>query len=268
MKLFEKEVFRTTNVAMCFSAMLTMVPSVTQAGDVVININTSSPTATEDAARGQSSRSQSGGRTWHGESKYSGPKRPVEYRDKPLVDFQFNCPTERKSLIEAMGVVYLLGDAECQSGCSITLYMQKPPETWKWVNTDISVPSNSHQFYNMTSHFECQHHEPVNITFGAGSFRGKGQVKSWGATLHVTVYENELMDLRGADTPKGAWNPSQDGPSQNLVRRQCDVHSGKQECCSAKKCGGHVLSNRDAHNCKVKSHGKSWHNAAGDCHNL
>ncbi|MDN4055634.1 hypothetical protein QPK32_21415 [Massilia sp. YIM B02763] len=42
----------------------------------------------------------------------------------------------------------------------------------------------------------------------------------------------------------------------------CDVNADVQQCCSAAKCGGNVLSNRDRHNCKVKSGGKSWHPAA------
>ena len=42
----------------------------------------------------------------------------------------------------------------------------------------------------------------------------------------------------------------------------CDVNATVQQCCSAAKCGGDVLSNRDAHNCKVKSSGTSWHPAA------
>ena len=39
-----------------------------------------------------------------------------------------------------------------------------------------------------------------------------------------------------------------------------------QKCWSAKNCSGKVLSNRDCHNCKVKSKGKSWSNAAGTCY--
>jgi hypothetical protein len=42
----------------------------------------------------------------------------------------------------------------------------------------------------------------------------------------------------------------------------------KQVCCSAKNCTGKVLSNRDQHNCKDKSTGKSWHAAGGACVNL
>ena len=49
---------------------------------------------------------------------------------------------------------------------------------------------------------------------------------------------------------------------------ECDVDAGVQQCCSARGCTGKVLSNRDAHNCKVKSRGKSWHDAAGACVNL
>ena len=47
----------------------------------------------------------------------------------------------------------------------------------------------------------------------------------------------------------------------------CDTAAGVQQCCSASKCTGKVLSNRDKHNCKVKSKGTSWHNAAGVCTN-
>jgi hypothetical protein len=42
----------------------------------------------------------------------------------------------------------------------------------------------------------------------------------------------------------------------------CDTLSTKQQCCSSKSCGGKALSNRDAHNCKDKSKGKSWHAAS------
>ncbi len=40
---------------------------------------------------------------------------------------------------------------------------------------------------------------------------------------------------------------------------------GKQKCFSARHCEGKVLSNRDKHNCKVKSKGKSWMSASGAC---
>jgi hypothetical protein len=49
---------------------------------------------------------------------------------------------------------------------------------------------------------------------------------------------------------------------------ECDPAAGVQQCCSARGCTGKVLSNRDAHNCKVKSRGKSWHDAASNCQNL
>jgi hypothetical protein len=41
--------------------------------------------------------------------------------------------------------------------------------------------------------------------------------------------------------------------------------SVKQKCWSAKNCTGNVLSNRDKHNCKVKSTGKSWSDKSGNC---
>ena len=41
-----------------------------------------------------------------------------------------------------------------------------------------------------------------------------------------------------------------------------------QKCWSAKNCSGKVLSNRDCHNCKVKSKGKSWSNVAGTCYTV
>gem|GEM_PF-4672891 len=48
----------------------------------------------------------------------------------------------------------------------------------------------------------------------------------------------------------------------------CNASGGVQQCCSAKNCTGKVLSNRDAHNCKVKSTGKSWTPGDGTCTNL
>jgi hypothetical protein len=62
--------------------------------------------------------------------------------------------------------------------------------------------------------------------------------------------------------------------SANTARAvECDTLAQKQQCCKAKDCGGKVLSNRDAHNCKDKSKGKSWHRAsdgktAAQCGNL
>lgn len=50
-----------------------------------------------------------------------------------------------------------------------------------------------------------------------------------------------------------------------VANGNCNTDAGVQECCSAGGCSGKVLSNRDKHNCKVKSRGKSWHNAAGKC---
>jgi len=56
-------------------------------------------------------------------------------------------------------------------------------------------------------------------------------------------------------------------PLKPVANAPCNTAAGVQECCSAANCSGKVLSNRDKHNCKVKSHGKSWHNAAGTCSN-
>lgn len=44
--------------------------------------------------------------------------------------------------------------------------------------------------------------------------------------------------------------------------KDCDTLTTKQECCSDKKCESKVLSNKDAHNCKDSSKGKSWHRAS------
>ena len=50
---------------------------------------------------------------------------------------------------------------------------------------------------------------------------------------------------------------------------QCAAGAAKQQCCSARSCTGKVLSNRDKHNCKDKSKGKSWHAAnSNTCINL
>ena len=46
------------------------------------------------------------------------------------------------------------------------------------------------------------------------------------------------------------------------------LSNGNQKCWSGKDCTGKVLSNRDRHNCKTKSKGKSWSDGFGNCHNL
>jgi hypothetical protein len=47
-----------------------------------------------------------------------------------------------------------------------------------------------------------------------------------------------------------------------VYAKDCDTLAEKKQCCSKKKCDGKVLSNRDAHNCKDTSKGKSWHPAS------
>jgi hypothetical protein len=60
----------------------------------------------------------------------------------------------------------------------------------------------------------------------------------------------------------------EEGQSVNGEQKASDDAAVAQKCWSAKNCTGKVLSNRDAHNCKVKSRGKSWSNAQGVCTNL
>jgi hypothetical protein len=62
--------------------------------------------------------------------------------------------------------------------------------------------------------------------------------------------------------------PQKEGQSVNEAPKTTDDMAAGQKCWSAKNCTGKVLSNRDAHNCKVKSRGKSWSNAQGVCTNL
>ncbi len=50
-------------------------------------------------------------------------------------------------------------------------------------------------------------------------------------------------------------------PSLLLPIADCSLTATEQECCSAARCTGDVLSNRDEHNCKRKG-GTSWHPAA------
>lgn len=42
--------------------------------------------------------------------------------------------------------------------------------------------------------------------------------------------------------------------------------ANQQTCYSAQGCTGKVLSNRDRHNCKTKSRGKSWRSSDGTCY--
>ena len=65
-----------------------------------------------------------------------------------------------------------------------------------------------------------------------------------------------------ADKPRRAGPAASAAAPPAMPMRECNPGGPEQECCSAAKCTGSVLSNRDFHNCKVKSSGKSWH-AAG-----
>ena len=51
-------------------------------------------------------------------------------------------------------------------------------------------------------------------------------------------------------------------------RKSAALTPSVQTCYSARHCRGRILSNRDEHNCKVKSRGKSWMDNNGTCHNL
>lgn len=55
---------------------------------------------------------------------------------------------------------------------------------------------------------------------------------------------------------------------QNTLDTMTLVPMTTQNCYSARNCKGKVLSHRDAHNCKVKSKGKSWRSSSGRCYNL
>jgi hypothetical protein len=57
-------------------------------------------------------------------------------------------------------------------------------------------------------------------------------------------------------------------PATPSYAASCPGPANKQICCSARACTGRILSNRDRHNCKVKSRGKSWHARNGACTNL
>jgi len=70
-------------------------------------------------------------------------------------------------------------------------------------------------------------------------------VETAGATL---LRDGMTFDIAGAEAP-------------NV---ECNTSMSVQQCCSAAGCTGKVLSNRDAHNCKDKSSGKSWHPASLD----
>jgi len=60
-----------------------------------------------------------------------------------------------------------------------------------------------------------------------------------------------------------------DAITHDKTEEQANMKGRGQECYSARKCRGKVLSNRDQHNCKVKSRGKSWRASANSsCINL
>jgi hypothetical protein len=54
-----------------------------------------------------------------------------------------------------------------------------------------------------------------------------------------------------------------------LVLASSGVKPSKPICYADSECEGKVLSNRDMHNCRVKSRGKSWRPySGGDCYRL
>jgi hypothetical protein len=84
----------------------------------------------------------------------------------------------------------------------------------------------------------------------------KGRLSRVGSLLGATW-------VAVACSGKGPAAPTE-APSPKLeteARTECDTSANVQQCCSARKCGGQVLNNRDMHNC-FNSGGKSWHPAA------
>jgi hypothetical protein len=75
----------------------------------------------------------------------------------------------------------------------------------------------------------------------------------------------QLTAEQSLDTAQGIY-ASKVSPG---INNQLDMAAaGQQTCYSARGCTGKVLSHRDRHNCKVKSHGKSWEDQFGTCFNL
>ena len=73
------------------------------------------------------------------------------------------------------------------------------------------------------------------------------------------------MTAKLAAVALGTWILLASTPS---YAASCPGAASKQVSGSATSCSGKILSNRDKHNCKVKSHGKSWHAKGGSCVNL
>ncbi|MGI9280793.1 MAG: hypothetical protein ACR2PX_14385 [Endozoicomonas sp.] len=74
--------------------------------------------------------------------------------------------------------------------------------------------------------------------------------------------------LAGEDKLEGLHETGTPEEIQKTLDSMEEVLMTSQTCYSARKCKGKVLSHRDAHNCKVKSRGKSWRSSAGKCYNL
>jgi len=77
-----------------------------------------------------------------------------------------------------------------------------------------------------------------------------------------------LMFLASPAFANGDDEDSTSVSSEDGTVTQSEAPTQRQQCWSAKNCTGKVLSNRDAHNCKVKSKGKSWESKFGVCTNL
>ncbi|HAI28262.1 MAG: hypothetical protein CMO07_02075 [Thalassospira sp.] len=77
-----------------------------------------------------------------------------------------------------------------------------------------------------------------------------------------------LMFMASPAFANGGDEESASSSSEDSLIEQVQGATQKQKCWSAKNCTGKVLSNRDAHNCKDKSKGKSWESKFGVCTNL
>ena len=85
---------------------------------------------------------------------------------------------------------------------------------------------------------------------------------------NAMIFLASLMLLATPALANGSGEESSSSSSQDSLIEFAQGPTQKQQCWSAKNCTGKVLSNRDAHNCKVKSKGKSWESEFGKCTNL
>jgi len=90
---------------------------------------------------------------------------------------------------------------------------------------------------------------------------------SGAAEMEATEGASESTAEAGTTMEQTGEGEAGAAPEGVLVGGCVTKPAGRQTCYKGTGCKGKILSNRDKHNCKVKSGGKSWCSHDGICSN-